>query len=234
MVENSRNCPATVLNCPEFSTIHPQNGGKGAVSVVSIEAMLVWAYQVEKVNEAAQVGIMLWEGEARANGDVVQAISGDGCYQIMRNHATGGRIDGGGAYAAKVHPDAEALHEIIMSGALTPRERQTLIAYGKTGIVPDWMPGAAPLARLVRRGNGKPVLVHEGKKVIGCEVEIVTTQAEIDSARVAYRAWHESLIRLVEVIKLQRVAFVNHSVQPPKPAAFPWVEKNTLALAQKV
>ncbi len=111
---------------------------------IRIEELLLWTYQRQKADLVIERGVGLFPQEKDADGIFYRMISGDGTYQIHRNYELGIKLEGCGFPTCEIHPDAEMVHELIKTKSFTHLERGLLIEFGKTGLMPDWMPGAQP------------------------------------------------------------------------------------------
>lgn len=107
---------------------------------IDVEELLVWVYQRQRAHQVLR-GVGLNAGEATAAGLFVQERSMTqvvaerlalGCAVDGSKHVIGGRGD--------VHPDAEAVHAVVMT--LPADLRSLLIRHAERGDRPDWMPGA--------------------------------------------------------------------------------------------
>lgn len=153
-------------------------------------------------------------------------ISGDGAYQIHRNHEIGIKPDGGGYATAEIHPDAETVHELIKTKTFTHLERGLLIEFGKSGVMPDWLPGAKPEIRPARKKNGKLKMIYAHKKnhdPIACEIEVVMEQSHIDFKRDVYARWWEAMDKLCREIWKNDAGMTSFNVLPPLAAKEPWL-----------
>jgi hypothetical protein len=124
--------------------------------ILDLGQFVCWAYGAQRVVQAT--GRALHALESGADGWAVLSRSADGCALAAELHEldAGGAIDGGGPIRGvppAVHPDAEALHEMVLS---LPREDGRLIVrYGQTGEPPDWVPGGARLRQVPNTGPGR-------------------------------------------------------------------------------
>src|SRR4029077_5646996 len=117
------------------------NGGtmKRAGKTITTEELLIWTYQRQRADMVIRTGAGLYEQERMASGLEAHGSSPDGCVAVARNAAIGATIGGSMAPGA-VHPDAETVHEQLER--LGDMARFLLLDYGRTGMAPDWLPGA--------------------------------------------------------------------------------------------
>jgi hypothetical protein len=192
---------------------------------VHVEELVIWTYQRQKADLIVERGVGLYPQEKDADGIFHKRISGDGVYQIHRNQELGVRVDCIGFPTADIHPDAETVHELIKTKAFTHLERGLLIDFGKTGLMPDWMPGAKPEVRPALKKNGKLKMIHSDRnktKPIACEIEIVMTQDHIDFKRSIYTSWLGSLEKLCGEIWKNDLLMTSFNVLPPAAEKEPW------------
>lgn len=195
---------------------------------IHVEDLVMWTYQRQKADLIVERGVGLYPHEKDADGIFYKNISGDGTYQVLRNSELGTRIDCIGFPSAEIHPDAELVHETIKAKAFTHLERGLLIDFGKTGLVPDWLPGAKPEIRPMLRKNGQIKMIYGGKnnhKAIGCEIEIVMSQDHIDFKRRIYGQWWRALEKLCKELWEKDTLVTSYNVQAPAVAFEPWQRK---------
>lgn len=199
---------------------------------ITVENLVIWTYQRQKADLIVERGVGLLPQEKGADGIFYKNISGDGTYQVQRNAELGTRIDCFGFPSAEIHPDAELVHELIKARIFTHLERGLLIDFGKTGLVPDWLPGAKPEVRPVYRKNGKPKMIYADRdrtKPIACEIQIVMSQDHIDFKRRIYEQWWAALDKLCTELWKGDKQVTSYNVQPPALARTPWMGKSERA-----
>lgn len=203
---------------------------------VHIEELVIWTYQRQKADLIVERGVGLYPQEKAADGIFYKMISGDGVYQVHRNQELGVRVDCIGFPTADIHPDAEMVHELIKTKTFTYLERGLLIDFGKTGLMPDWLPGAKPEIRPAYKKNGQIKMIYGGKnnhKPIACEIEIVMSQDHIDFKRRIYGEWWAALDKLCREIWKADKVMTSYNVKPPMAHKEPWVGKiNPATLTQ--
>ncbi|SMO98972.1 hypothetical protein SAMN06265173_14818 [Thalassovita litoralis] len=186
--------------------------GLGAKKIISIHALLEWAFRREcaRLDFAEDGESILGYGYASMTA------------MILRHEQLGCRIDGGGR--SEPHPDADAVAAAVsaLPEARGGRRMAVWIAeLARAGAVPDWMPDAAPrvypvethtnrygiraktedAARLGAHGwpmqsrrNRKGQIVQEA--VLFCPVSVRPTVADIARARRSYLDWWGALHEL--------------------------------------
>ena len=197
-----------------------------ALDRISIEHLLIWAYQDQRVDKLFGQGVGMFPAERLADGHHIFGVSGDGCALIERRKMLGCVIDGGAGLASggTCHPDAEAAHEAVMT--LPSRiARAVVIECAKTGQHPDWMPGARPYMEPVLAPNGRrkgqPVrILDKNNHWIGCQITIGLAQETIDTARAYYDTWRQALVELMAALNDR---LVSHSLIGLKSPYRPWL-----------
>jgi hypothetical protein len=192
---------------------------------IRIEELLLWTYQRQKADLVIERGVGLFPQEKDADGIFYRMISGDGTYQIHRNYELGIKLEGCGFPTCEIHPDAETVHELIKTKSFTHLERGLLIEFGKTGLMPDWMPGAKPQIRPAVKKNGKLKMIYrdrENTKPVACEIEIVLSQEHIDYMRSVYTKWWAALDKLCRMLWENDALVTSFNVLPPASAKQPW------------
>lgn len=193
---------------------------------VCIDELVIWTYEKQKADLIVERGVGLHQFEKDADGIFYKMISGDGTYQIHRNYELGIKLECTGFPTAEIHPDAETVHELIKTKAFTHLERGLLIDFGKTGLMPDWLPGAKPAIRPALKKNGKPKMIHRDRaktKPIACEIEIIMTQDHIDFKRRIYTQWWGALDKLCREIWKNDAVITSFNVLPPLAPQEPWL-----------
>ncbi len=191
-----------------------------------IDELVIWTYEKQKADLIVERGIGLYPQEKDADGIFYKLISGDGTYQIHRNQELGVKVDGGGFDTAQIHPDAETIHELIKTKTFTHLERGLLIDFGKTGLMPDWLPGVEPEILPARKKNGKLKMIYGPKKKhepIACELNIVMTREHINFRRDIYARWWSALDKLCCELWKNDVVMTSYNVLPPMATSEPWL-----------
>lgn len=120
---------------------------------VEIEALLIWTYRHQRADTVIDRGMGLFDQEGALDGRVHYATSTDGVATMQRIGLLGTRVDGGGASASHLHPDAEIVHEAVM--ALDRPVAMMVIRYAKSASRPE--PSPPPRPYPVRNARGKIV-----------------------------------------------------------------------------
>lgn len=187
---------------------NPPRGGVGYRKPIDVGAIVVWAYGREKVHfTPGTIGpaASCWDSVAR----------------VERIGMLGGFVDSGLSVGSTVAHDAETVHEAVLG---LPRPWPgILITYGKSGLVPNWMPRPRPLIYrpvLSRKGTAKMIRDHNGN-ALACEVEVTGDEPErIVTARMAYLDWWDALEALA--LALADARLVDHEVTGPIAPREPW------------
>lgn len=180
---------------------------------VALTQMLTWAYADQRVVEITGRDLMVGERESRGRRTAADSflppprgISGDGVVVVGRNAALGCVIDGSGpisGIAQPLHPDAELLHEAVLS--LEWVTALALMLYGRNGNLPD-LPSAPRLCAVIEWDGRryKPKIVNrydlQDKAMAAyCPVILHPDEAEIRAAAARWAEWRGALFRLWEV-----------------------------------
>lgn len=190
---------------------------------IDIEALLVWAYQVQCVDKLRLQTFS-------------QAAPMDSCRRLELAVA-----DGGGNVGVDCHPDAEAVHFAVLR--LSKAQQALVIGNAKIGTRPDWMPGARFVMAAVVTSNGNPKKLYDANRnCIGHAVAPALEQVDgsicyapidprtpaptwfsdvIELHRLQYKAWIEALSALV--LHLNEGAWLSdhHATGPIAPLE-PW------------
>lgn len=165
------------------------------VAEVDIERLLIWTYQnqvADQVTRRVMRGLAP-QGYASTMGAVV------------RQGLLGCRIDGGLGVvtcADDLHPDAEAVHDAVLS--LPSLACGLVIMHAKAGTRPDWMEGVVQRLRPVRMPSGKPLVEYwdrERRKPAYCHIELYPSDESIRFARGVYLEWWDALDHLSFVVE---------------------------------
>lgn len=170
-----------------------------AKRLMSVREALEWAFAVER----ASVDFDDFAGP----GGV------DTIWRLMQRGRLGCEIDGGGSTPR--HDDAEVIASIVAQLPVSVGGKAMavqLATLARAGMVPDWMPGAAPRCvpqdtRLTKHGLfaktevvGSEETQYRGRKVkhdvVVCPVTYRPSMAQISAARRAYLDWWGALLDL--------------------------------------
>jgi hypothetical protein len=116
----------------------PAHAGRkpSPVRHLSLEELLVWTYRDQATDRMSHRSL---EGlEAAADGEERRGRSADGCAQMVAVGALGVRVDEfGGCWgaSAEVHPDADLVHEAVLSLGLV--DARLLIDHARRGDRPE-------------------------------------------------------------------------------------------------
>lgn len=201
--------------------------------VVTVEQLVAWAWQRECVGAVLGRGVGLMEGERAAAGIRWAGASADGVAAVERVGSLGCFIDGGGpVIAPPVHPDAEAVWEVVQ-GLPSRIARSLVVEHARAGDRPEWYPGARVEWRAERRG-GRDRLLWDGRRCIGTMVECVVSVERADGSRVVradvlpetigyrrdlYRLWWDALAEVGQGVARRLVA---HRVEVVGAPREPW------------
>jgi hypothetical protein len=179
------------------------NRGTRQKRVLGVQAILEWAFGVEKVQ------LELPEPEGISHEGFGFGLE----YVLMQRAALGCRVDGGrhkmGSYT---HPDAEVVAATVagMPDSLGGKRMAIRVAeLARAGLTPDWMPGVVPRCVPVetkRNQHGERAttivvgtehVLSRGKwrtvEVLACPVTFSPHPEQIASARRAYDDWWRAL-----------------------------------------
>lgn len=160
-----------------------------ALSTVTIERLLVWCYQDQQADTMANRGIWMPAGGK------------DSSVAVMDRLSVGCAVDCSGSVmydAGHLHPDADLAHAVVRT--LPGRQIGLVIMHAKGGTRPDWMPGAQPRPIMVKRHNGKPVMVYadkERRNPAWCLLDYDPTPAHLAFMRGVWTVWWDALAILV-------------------------------------
>lgn len=161
---------------------------------VTMVWLLEWAYRVQCVLEAADQGMTQAERWERG-------LAGPACPL-----GAGPRVDGGAqGGVARCHGDAEAVHAAVFA-ATSGLARSLVVDVARTGMRPDWAPGAVVRRVVVRRANGKPYVVRDAHgNAVGLKTREAVFVGDVDTglcgdglrlARDAWTLWAGAVQRL--------------------------------------
>lgn len=214
-----------------------------AKQAISIEALLVWAYQVQLVDQLDGRGVGLLPEERRADGQTVQRISPDGCAAVERIASVGCEIDGGqwNGLARSIPHDADQVHSLVTSFLPDRGIVPVVIHHARTGGRPDWLADARwryePVRWMMRDGQpmGEIAYVPAGER--GGKLPVVwVTECDhpdrIAAARSVYGRWHNALVLLQGVLIGRRALLHDHECTAELPPVAPWLSESQLAAAR--
>lgn len=170
-----------------------------------IDRLLHWAYAIQLVDRA--------RGGFEPGGASI-----DSCQRLVQRSELGVSVDGS-AGANKVHPDADMIHEAVMT-LKDKAEIGLLVHYARCGTTPDWLPNAKIAYRPVKNARGKPKKLYDhNRHPIACLVDVTASMERIAYARKVYSIWWNAMARLVQTVdtaSLQRYQPLAPSC-PPRP-----------------
>ncbi len=187
-----------------------------------INELLNWVYQKQRADLIYELGAGLYEVEKVADGINTFSRSSDGCFVIARDGELGCRIDACGMLpSGQLHPDAEKIHDVIMS--LPKQHIYILINYAKMGSSPDILKGVVskfkPLIHEKGRHKGKPVMeCNDNKEAIATKVTIDYPPHYVDSCREFYKIWYDLHVKLAN----RRWDLKNYIPVMPSVSRTPW------------
>ena len=177
--------------------------GRRVKRVLGVQAILEWAFQVEKARL-----------ELPQRRDVDEEAYGFGMeYVLMQRARLGCKVDGGGHKSQSyTHEDAEIVVATLagMPDSLGGIRMAISVAeLARAGMTPNWMPGAVPRCVPVdikrnRHGDravsvvvGTESILIRGKlrtvEVRACPVTFSPAPQQIDAARHGYEDWWQAL-----------------------------------------
>ena len=200
-----------------------------APRAMGVRAILDWAFRAECVG----LELPITEEAAIGRGYGVGSAQ-----QMLTIGTQGVRVDYSGAHTKGGHEDAEVVSGVV-SSALDPHTAVRVAEYARSGIEPDWMPGAVPRlypeATTQRRGQVTAVtkvwevvtyrnprrrkLVH--REVRYCPCVWSPTPAQIERARANYEDWWHSLALVRDTLQATS-QLRRHTVTDEMPPWRPW------------
>lgn len=202
----------------------------GTRKAVTLEAFVRWSYGAQLVDKIT--GRSLFEAERRADnaqgyGAIPIRHTQDGTMSVARNAALGTAIDHprGAILAQDCHPDAEALHDLVL--AMPWHQAGLIVQFGRTGIMPE-IPAMAPRPKAVTEFDGRrfvPRIVsrynfQSSTTLTWCLIAWSPDEREIAHARDVYTLWYRALLGLLD--ELASVQFRSHEVTHIAAAAPAW------------
>jgi hypothetical protein len=199
---------------------------------VTVQALLEWAYAVERVSASGGDGAGLLEAERRAAGVVVPGRSMTGA--LADQAALGVRVSGGGGLSC-CHDDAELVDRVV-SRWLEPGERALVVTYARSRSVPDWMPAARhrwePRRKFNagRTGQWKPEVVTFVEGRVGqvpayCPIVERDAPETVGRARAIYAQWRAALFVVHDALVRDGVTLTAHTLVQGFPPSTPWASR---------
>lgn len=187
----------------------------------SMLEMLVWAYEGQRVHRA---GVYRRGGAHRAGG--VSSMA-----RACEVAALGCVVDGGGVMRGfRVHPDAGALHELVLG----LDEPGLVIGSAVAGGAPEWRVLDGPCRIVpVLRDNGRPWMVRDARshRAVACQVASVgllpEQRARLEvQLRERWLLWAAQVALLFERVR-RRGEFSLWVVERAGVGDVPWMEKDS-------
>ena len=183
-------------------------------AALSIEALLTWAYGVERVDSVVMPG-MAGGGLAASAGRVAGVAE------------LGGEVEGhcGTWYGAMdAHPDARAVHRLVEAvGELDARRPdRLLIDAAKRRLRPGaGVVFAGPRLVKARRAMGYHPAWRKGKEVWLCPLELVPSREQVLAHRALYETWREAVLLIWRQFRARPWLLRRHAVDEALPPAAP-------------
>ena len=197
-----------------FSNSRPSRNHRNGIAdpreAMTIERALIWAYQDQQVDAIVGRG-----------GQYMRVVGIDSARRAGDRMALGCEVMGGGYARLTVHPDAEALHDAVRR--LRPPARIGLvIRHAKAGTRPDWLRGARPTVKPLRRPNGKIVVERDNNRnATWCPFVVDPLPQHIAFCHAVYAEWWDALDELVGA----GLRLVDHVILPLGEPREPWKAK---------
>jgi hypothetical protein len=187
----------------------------------SLEDFVIWTYSRQRVIEVTGKALLAGEREVERDSFAppLRRHSLDGLAAVGRIAELGCMIDNdrpprGGVYAAAVHPDAELLHDAVLS--LPVLMASEIVRFGRGGEIPDY-PGPPKLVPVTEH-NGRKLVVKQSSrydfelrcKLSWCPVVIINDDIAVAQAFSAYSHWWNSLYKLL--VEIADIEFRNFDV----------------------
>lgn len=190
-----------------------------AIKPISIEALVLWAFQSQRVDVVTDRGVGMFAQERMADGQMPIMVSPDGVYLIG---TTGQRVDGGGISTCALHEDAETLYRIV-SRSMPLHQRIAIQEFGKSGLVPDAMANPVQVLVPARDLRGKPIKLYDNRKhCIGVRMELYPSDSYIAMKRAAYAEWWQAMDDLIGLIDKQG-GLTAHLISGHEYEKAPWI-----------
>jgi len=157
----------------------------------TVEEWVTWTYREQKARTVEDRLALAGQPSGHATRCSVA--------RVAEAAALGAVIAGGGRSAA-LHPDAELVHETVMT-ALDPMQRGLVIAFGETGVVPDWVPGGLRIDRMTTPRGSPTYVTDEHRNPKACLFRFVCDPQVIAYRRHVYRVWWLSLSMLAILLR---------------------------------
>lgn len=189
---------------------------------IDVHRLLIWTYQDQKAGAIVGAGVGLLSTEALLDGARGGYLESgrDSVVVVGRNARLGCFIDGGGPSRGDLHPDAEAVQDLVAS--LPAEDRRLVLISGVTGLMPDWKPeGVRIIPKL--NYNGRPMMEYSAtRKPVLCVLRIHNPPEVLEAARERYRAWWLALVRIAGDLSAPG-CLIDHDVTGPQAPQNPWI-----------
>lgn len=189
-----------------------------------VDLFLQWAYQNERIDTVVDRGGGLYPAERAADGIDVRRVAAGGGYMPL-----GTKVDFSGVVSSDAHPDAELVHDLISSRAFTAYKRGILLDYAKSGIEPDWMPGASPVIVPKYDRKGRIVVRYDDSRhPVYCLIEVKVSQELIQTMRGFYCDWYDAMRDLTYKLWAADSNLTSFNILPLEKNREPWKTPLTL------
>ncbi len=202
---------------------------------ITAVALLTWVYRDQKADLMSGKDLCTAEAEAADPAEYHGGWSGDGCAAVAQMGRVGAIIRGTGhRQRPALHPDAEAIHDLVVALSRTdPLGARLLRYHGRHADRPDFwdaVPAPGPVHR--RTGNNRLKVIEDAtlpgnshlerrtRRIRGtnrrepvwievfhpfCPLRYVPSFEAVDEARAKYRVWWQALARIAAALPpLQR------------------------------
>jgi hypothetical protein len=193
-------------------------------------ALLVWAYQRQKVHLSTQ-GASNSGRSISPTAAVLERLRVGVSIDCGRQVFTG--VGGRGGDACDADASAVAYRVCLLG-----RQGSMLIDRASIGAIPEWRPHIPePKVRPVLRGNGKPKMRYHNNRPIACLIDIdgFTPQRAADEIRFArrrYAEWWAALSALHDVFSEEQPLLKWHVLGIGAPAE-PWRNQKAIDVLRK-
>ena len=188
---------------------------------VDIERLLVWTYRDQRADVVIGLGMRFFEQEAAMDGRTRYATSTDGITALQRVGALGTRVDGGGASAAALHPDAEVVHDAVMM--LDRHLAMMVIEHARASSRPDQTAIVPPRAHPVLNRLDRPTVRYDGwdsgRHYGWCPVDWTVAPTTAEVVRLEYATWRRALLLLTVALSRDGRLARHRAMAPAAPRA---------------